>query len=166
MPQIWRSAKIFFYFFKILCRASQIWRSAKKIFLFLKYFAECSLDCTRQRFKFFFIISLPSAPVYALGKEEIFKKKLKHSLPSAWWLALGKDTLCRVPCPGTQQSFFVFFVFWPPIFLCSLFKAPGTPSYNLGIFCGFLIYLVTLFRLLEFFWKLEIWTARGTNNGV
>ena len=31
----------------------------------------------------FFIISLPSAPVDALGKEEIFFKKLKHSLPSA-----------------------------------------------------------------------------------
>jgi len=58
-------------FFLILCRASQIWRSAKKIFLFLKYFAECSLDGTRQRFNFFFIISLPSAPVDALGKEEI-----------------------------------------------------------------------------------------------
>ena len=60
-----------FFLKKILCRAFQIWRSAKKIFLFLKYFAECSLDDTRQRFKFFLIISLPSAPVYALGKEEI-----------------------------------------------------------------------------------------------
>ena len=57
--------------------------------------------------------------------------------------------------PSTRQSFFVF-CFWPLIFLCSLFKAPGTPSYNLGIFCGFLLYLVTLFRLLEFFRKLEI----------
>ena len=40
-------------------------------FLFLKYFAECLLDGTRQRFNFF-IISLPSAPVDALSKEEIF----------------------------------------------------------------------------------------------
>ena len=58
--------------------------------------------------------------------------------------------------PQHSAKFFYFFIFWPPIFLCSLFKAPGTPSYNLGIFCGFLLYLVTLFRLLEFFRKLVI----------
>ena len=164
MPQIWHSAKILI-FLKILCRASQIWRSAKKFFLFLKYFAECPLDGTRQRFNFFYYF-FAECSCGCTRQRGNLKKKLKHSLPSAWWLALGKDTLCRVPCPGTRQSFFVFFCFWPPIFLCSLFKAPGTPSYNLEIFCGFLLYLVTLFRLLEFFWKLEIWTARGTNNGV
>ena len=133
---------------------SQIWRSAKK-----KKFKNTllsALGTALGKDLIFFIISLPSAPVDALGKEEIFFKKLKSSLPSALCLALGKDTLCRVPWSGTRQSFFCFFCFWPPIFLCSPFKAPGTPSYNLGIFCGFLIYLVTLFRLLEFFRKLEI----------
>ena len=101
----------------------------------------------------FFIIYLPSAPVDALGKEKILKKNLKHSLPSALFLALGKDPFAECHAPALGK---VFFCFWPPIFLCSPFKAPGTPSYNLGIFCGFLIYLVTLFRLLEFFQKLEI----------
>ena len=66
----------------------------------------------------------------------------RHPLPSAM--------------PRHSTKFFCFFCFWPPIFLCSLFKAPETPSYNLEIFCGFLLYLVTLFRLLEFFRKLEI----------
>ena len=66
----------------------------------------------------------------------------RHPLPSAM--------------PRRSAKFFCFFVFWPPIFLYSLFKAPGTPSYKLGIFCGFLLYLVTLFHLLEFFRKLEI----------
>ena len=72
----------------------------------------------------------------------------RHPLPSAM--------------PRHSAKFFCFFCFWPPIFLCSLFKAPGTPSYNLGIFCGFLIYLVTLFRLLDFFekYKFELHVIR------
>ena len=70
----------------------------------------------------------------ALGKEEIFLKKLKHSLPSALCLALGKDTFCRVPYPALGK---VFFCFWSSIFLCSPFKAPGTPSYISGFFVAF-----------------------------
>ena len=91
----------------------------------------------------------------ALGKEEI-KKKIKTFFAEC----LMAGTRQRHPLPSAMPrhsaNFFLFFCFWPPIFLCSLFKAPGTPSYNLGIFCGFLLYLVTLFRLLEFFRKLEI----------
>ena len=56
---------------------------------FYYFFAECSCGCTRQR-------------------ENFLKKNLKHSLPSALFLALGKDTLCRVPCPALGKVFFVF----------------------------------------------------------
>ena len=82
--------KEFFFIFKILCRVP--------------------LDGTRQRFNFF-LLFLCRVLLWMHSAKRKFKKKLKHSLPSAWWLALGKDTLCRVPCPGTRQSFFVFFVF-------------------------------------------------------
>ena len=105
---------------------------------------------------YFFIISLPSAPVDALGKEEIFFKKIKTLFAEC----LMPGTRQRHPLPSAMPrhsaKFFLFFCFWALIFLCSPFKAPETPSYNLGIFCGFFIYLVTLFRLLDFFRKIEI----------
>ena len=44
----------------------------------------------------------------ALGKEEISKKIQRTSLPSALFLALDKDPLCRVPCIGARQSFFLY----------------------------------------------------------
>ena len=57
----------------------------------------------------FFINSLPSAPVDALGKEEFFfKKNLKHSLPSALFLALGKDPFAECHAPALGKVFFVF----------------------------------------------------------
>ena len=91
----------------------------------------------------------------ALGKDEFFKKKLKHSLPSALCLALGKDTHYRVPCPATRQSFFYFFVFGLQFFCAALLKHQELLVTIWGFF-GFLLYLVTLFRLLEFFRKIEI----------
>jgi len=81
-------------------------------------------------------MSLPSAPVKALGKEEIFLKKLKHSLPSVLRLALSKDTLCRVPCPGTRQSF--FFVFGLQIFCAALLKHQELLVTIWGFFVAFL----------------------------
>ena len=61
-----------------------------KEFFFRNVFAECPCEGTRQRGIF-------------------FKKNSKPSLPSALYLALGKDPLCRVP-------------------VCSPFKVPETPS--------------------------------------
>ena len=50
------------------------------------------------------------------------KKKLKPSLPSALSVALDKEPICRVPCPGTRQSFFIFFIFGLQIFCAALLK--------------------------------------------
>jgi hypothetical protein len=80
-------------------------------------------------------------------------------------LALDKDTLCRVPSSGTRQTF-LFYIFWPPNFLCSPPTVLGTPCYNLVHFCGFLLYLVNLFYLIEFFQKMKIWTAHASNNRI
>ena len=89
---------------------------------------------------------LPSAPVKTLGKEEISKKKnQKSSLPSALFLALGKDLLYRVPCPGAQQSLF----FCLQIFCAALLKYQELV--RIWGFFWLFKYLVTLFRLLEFF---------------
>ena len=68
----------------------------------------------------------------ALGNEEIFFKKFKTLFAEC----LMPGTRQRHPLPSAMPphsvKFFLFF--WPPIFLCSPFKAPGTLSYNLGIF--------------------------------
>ena len=97
----------------------------------------------------FFIISLPSAPVDALGKEEIFLKKFKTLFAEC--LMPGTRQRHLLPSAMPRHSVKFSFLFLASNILCSPFKAPGTPSYNLGIFCGFMLYLVTLFRLLEFF---------------
>ena len=95
------------FILKNLCRVSQIWHSAKKFFLkkntlpsapgtalgkdlifFYNFFAECSCGCTRQR--------------------GFLKKKLKHSLPSALFLALGKDPFAECHTPALGKVFFVF----------------------------------------------------------
>ena len=59
-----------------------------------------------------------SAPVKALGKEEISKKIKKPSLHSALFLALGKDFFVECHAPALGK---VFFCFLPPNFLCSPF---------------------------------------------
>ena len=64
-------------------------------------------------------MSLPSA-LWRHSAKRKFKKKSKPSLPSALSVALGKDPLCRVPCPGTRQSF--FFVFGLQIFCAALLR--------------------------------------------
>ena len=92
----------------------------------------------------------------ALGKEKKILKKIKTLFAECLILALGKDTLYRVPCPGTRQSFFCFFVFGLQIFCAALLKHQELLVTIWGFFCGFLLYLVTLFRLLEFLRKLEI----------
>ena len=76
------------------------------------------------------------------------RTRQRHPLPSAM--------------PRHSAKFFLFFYFWPSIFLCSPFKAPGTLSYNLGIFCGFLIYLVLYFVYLNFLkkYKFELHMVR------
>ena len=103
----------------LLCRAPAVRHSAK--IFFLGNTLPSAPDTALGKDSIFcFEIHLPSA----FGKEEISKKIQKTSLPSALFLALGKDPLCRVPSSDARQSFFCF---WPPNFLCSPFKAPGTP---------------------------------------
>jgi hypothetical protein len=131
---------------------SQIWHSAK--IFFGKYFAECPRSGTRQRIflkkislpsaldltlgkEFFLENTLPSAPDMALGKDFFFQNVFAecpcegHSVKRNFFLKI-QNPLCRVPyswhsaktpSPDTRQSFF-----WPPNFLCSPFKVPGTPS--------------------------------------
>ena len=90
----------------------------KEFFLFLKYFGECPWTALGKDL-IFFIISLPSAPVDALGKEEILKKiktffaeclmagtRQRHPLPSAM--------------PRHSAKFFCFFVFGLQFF-CAVF---------------------------------------------
>ena len=88
----------------------------------------CRVPAVRHSAKiFFFENTLPSVPDTALGKDSIFflnvfaecpcegtrqrgnfLKTSKTSLPSALFLALGKDPLCRVLCLSARQFFFVF----------------------------------------------------------
>ena len=108
-------------------------RHSAKIF-FLKYFAECPWHGARQRFNIFFLKCLCRVPnsfgtrqreelkkLYFIlkylcrvpqwkhsPKRKFLKNIQKTSLPSVLFLALGKDPLCRVPCPGARQSFFLF----------------------------------------------------------
>ena len=94
----------------LLYRVPAVRQSAK---IFLENTLPSAPDTVLGKYLiFFFEMSLPSAPVKALGKEEISKKNSKTSLPSALVLALGQDPLCRVPCPGAQQSFFFAFKFF------------------------------------------------------
>ena len=122
----------------------------KENFLFLKYFAECPWDGTRQRFNFFYYF-FAECSCGCTRQRGNFLKNFKTLFAEC--LIPGTRQRHHFPSatPRHSAKFFFFFCFWRPIFLCSPFKAPGTPSYNLGIFCGFLLYLVTLFRLLEFF---------------
>jgi hypothetical protein len=58
-------------------------------------------------------VSRPSA--FAEGRKPALGKA--DSLPSAKYMALGKECLCRVSSLDTRQSTFLFFLFWPPNFL-------------------------------------------------
>ena len=119
---------------KHLCRAPYSWHSAKTpfaechapalgkvFFLFLKYFAECPLDGTRQRFNFF-LLFLCRVLLCMHSAKRKFKKKIKTFFAECLMAALGKATLCRVPCPGTRQSFFGFFVFGLQFFCAAFLK--------------------------------------------
>ena len=68
--------------------------SAKKKFIFFKnYFAECPSLGTRQSFLIIFLkITLPSAPIKALGK---------------FFFIFFKSYFAECPSPGTRQSFFL-----------------------------------------------------------
>ena len=117
-----------------------------RCFFFGKCFAECPWHGARQRFNIFFLKCLCRVPnsfgtrqreelkklhfilkyLYRVPqwrhspKRKFLKKIQKTSLPSVLFLALGKDPLCRVPCPGARQSF--FFVFGLQIFCAALLK--------------------------------------------
>ena len=86
-------------------------------------------------------------------KRKFLKKIQKTSLPSVLFLAFGKNPLCQVPCPGARQNF-LFCVFGLQIFCVALLKYRKLLVRIWSFFCGFLIYLVTLFRLLDFFRKI------------
>ena len=76
-------------------------------------------------------------------------------MPYAWHSA--KTPFAECHGPALDKIFFCFFCYWPPIFFCAaLLKHQELLVTIWGFFCGFLLYLVTLFRLIEFFWKLEI----------
>ena len=82
------------FFLKCLCRVPNNFgtrqrEELKNLHYFLKYL--CRVPLWRH----------PS-------KRKFLKKIQKTSLPSVLFLALGKDPLCRVPCPGARQSFFLF----------------------------------------------------------
>jgi hypothetical protein len=55
----------------------------------------------------------------ALGKGPLAPSTTdgRQSLPSVKYLALGKESLCRVSYVDTRQSIFLFFLFLSPNFL-------------------------------------------------
>jgi hypothetical protein len=55
----------------------------------------------------------------ALGKGPLAPSTTdgRQSLPSVKYLALGKESLCRVSYVHTRQNIFLFFLFWSPNFL-------------------------------------------------
>jgi len=71
-------------------------------------FAECQIKYTRQK-KTRQNVSLPSAFFLALGKDVFcrvlfFGTRQNASLPSAFFLTLGKDVFCQVLFLGTRQN--------------------------------------------------------------
>jgi len=78
-------------------------------------------------------MSLPSAPVKALGKEKI-SKKIKTSLPSAfsWHSAKNPFVECHAPALGN------FFLFLASNFFVQPFLSTRNSSLEFGDFFGFL----------------------------
>ena len=104
----------------LLCRVPAVRHSAK---IFFNFVAECLSSGTRQRF-IFLKMSLPSALLRHSAKRK-FKKKFKTLFAEC----LIRGTRQRPPLPECHApALDNFFYFWPPNFLCSPFKAPGTPS--------------------------------------
>ena len=127
---------------------SQIWHSAN---FFLKYFVECPWHGTRQRFFFkkylflekilcrvplarhsakiyFFLNVFAEFPVKALGKEKFFLKKIQTLFAECLIRGTRQRPSLPSAMPRHSAKFFLVFCFWPPNFLCSPLKAPGTPS--------------------------------------
>jgi hypothetical protein len=127
----------------MLCRVPNIGHSIKS------HFAKCR---TRQR---------RLCRVSGIRQKDLFAKS--QALGKAWHSAKapsgnGRDprqTLLSAPALALGKLFFLY-IFWPPNFLCSPPTVLGTPCYNLVHFCGFLLYLVNLFHLIDFFRKIQI----------
>ena len=110
--------RFFIFFKKFLCRVPTRKALGKELLFFLKiFFAECQHARHSAKFNFF-LISLPSVIVTALGKagKSVFWSPILPALPSVLTIALGKGVLCRVQhsakWPKTANNFFFCVPSW------------------------------------------------------
>jgi hypothetical protein len=135
----------------MLCQVPNIGHSAKRLFAECRSRQRFTLGKARHSAKKFF------AECPALGKDLHSAKTYAQTvspngdpLPSARSLTLGKEFLCRVSESWHSTKNLIFFLFAPKFFVKPYYSIR---SYILkfGTFFMFLLHLVNLYDLLEFF---------------